>query len=165
MKKFFLSWFIFEVVLHSLFIYNYSFWDDFLFVFGSGVLGLFLLVLLGRNTISDLQVKLRSNQVPGSIIIHRTLLMIGAFFIFLPGVATDIFGVLLILPGLRHLVIWLGAGWLAKFVASGAYHHIRFNQFGGGFYYRSTANVPPDGFSRTEPRTELRDVTPKKIEG
>lgn len=76
---------------------QYSFLDYLMWTFLSGLLGLSLMSFVGLRSIFAAE---------GGRIGHRLLIFIGAFLILLPGIISDVLGVLLILPGLRHFLVW-----------------------------------------------------------
>lgn len=90
--------------------------------------------LFGKALLMEAQRNFSEGQVPDSKILHRVLMFLGGFLIFLPGVISDLLGVLLILPGFRHLLVIYFRIYLAKSINRGSF---RFFKMGaGGFAFR-----------------------------
>ena len=86
-----------EIFAIVRFTEHYSFMDYLIWTFLSGMLGLALMSFVGLRSIF---------AAPDGRIGHRLLIFVGAFLLLLPGILSDITGVLLILPGIRHLLVW-----------------------------------------------------------
>jgi UPF0716 protein FxsA len=119
---------VLELYGYYRFALAFSFWDAILIAMSSGVLGLFIMLTQGRAALLQLQRALQMGQVPSSRIMHRVLMAFGGFLIFMPGLFSDVLGILLILPGLRHLIVFLFKVKLTKFLSRG-----NFRVFSGGF--------------------------------
>lgn len=87
------------------FIEVYSFMDAILLIFTSGVLGIALMSLQGRSVFLTLQKDLAQGQMPSSRVIHRACILFAGLLFLIPGFVSDIFAILLVLPGTRHLFI------------------------------------------------------------
>lgn len=96
---------VLEIYLLVKGIEIYSFGDILLFMISTGFLGILIMTLQGRAVFSALQHSFGQNQVPGNLVLHRALVFLGGLLIMLPGVLTDLIGVALVLPGLRHLLV------------------------------------------------------------
>ncbi len=156
-----------EIVLYSVFISHFGFLDAVLFSIVSGALGLSIMVLQGRATLQSLQSSFSGRQLPGRQVLHRALVMLGGFLIFLPGLVSDIAGVLLILPGLRHLAVGGLSTWLKVKLAQGAFRAFGTQGFvwtsGAGFARpRRPASSQPSSFQNQE--REVIEVEPLSIE-
>ncbi|MFN7825296.1 MAG: FxsA family protein [Pseudobdellovibrionaceae bacterium] len=119
---------VLELYGYYRFALAFSFWDAVLIGISSGVLGLFIMLTQGRAALLQLQVSLQGGQVPSSRIMHRVMMALGGFLIFIPGLVSDVMGIFLILPGLRHLIVFLFKLKLIKFLSRG-----NFRIFSGGF--------------------------------
>lgn len=92
----------------------FGFLNVVLYIFASGFIGLFLMFVLGQSAIRSVQGDLIKGQLPGNKILHRGIMFLGALFIFFPGIITDLIGVILLLPGLRHLIVFYFKFMMAK---------------------------------------------------
>jgi UPF0716 protein FxsA len=113
--------------------------DAVLFVVLSSFAGALIIRLLGTVTLTSLQKDLTGGQLPANQLLHRALVLIGGFFLFVPGILSDIFGILLILPGTRHLLAY----YVKQSVKRGLF---KGRVFMGGF-------GKTGGFSRPGPQT------------
>jgi UPF0716 protein FxsA len=130
---------ILEVMLIYKFCEVYSFSDYLLFSFATGLLGIAIMSIQGRSTIQDIQVRLARGEIPKQRILHRGLILLGGLFLFLPGILTDVIGVLLILPGSRHILAFFLRAAVIRKIANGSFKVFTNNSF---------------GFSSPEPRHE-----------
>jgi UPF0716 protein FxsA len=117
----------------------YGFVNVLLMMLTTGALGLGVMVLQGKSVVRDAQKSFARGQVPGNIILHRGLIFMGGFLLFLPGVMTDILGICLILPGIRHLLAVYVRVMLARGMARGS---IRFFSAGGAAGFSSGSLRP-----------------------
>jgi UPF0716 protein FxsA len=122
----------------------YSFVDVLLMMLATGVLGVFIMILQGRSVVLDVQKSFARGEVPGNMILHRGLIFIGGFLLFLPGVMTDVFAICLILPGIRHLLALYARVMLVRGLARGSI------RFFSGVGTQGGAR----GFSSSSARTE-----------
>ena len=58
--------------------------------------------------------RLNEGAVPGRQLVDGVLLLVAGVLITLPGFLTGAAGILLLLPPVRALIRWLGAGWLSR---------------------------------------------------
>lgn len=94
-----------EIYLFYKFVQAYSFVDGLLFLLSSALLGLLILGLQGKSVANSLRENMAQGQIPSNRIIHRACIMFGGLLLIIPGLLSDLLGVLLILPGTRHLFI------------------------------------------------------------
>jgi UPF0716 protein FxsA len=97
----------------------FGFLNVLFFIIATGLLGLMLMIMIGQSAIRSLQSSFVSGANPSHKILNRGLMFVGAFLIFLPGVLTDILGLLFILPGFRHLISLYFKFLIAKGIAKG----------------------------------------------
>lgn len=139
----------------TMFIDKYSFMDLLIFMAGTGALGLGIMILQGRATLAALQGNLIQGQMPTRQVLNRSLVMLGGFLLFLPGIMTDALGFVLIMPGLRHLLVFGVENWLKLKIAQGA-----FKAFQGGQGFSFGAGGPMGG-GRGFVWTNMKDVRPQ----
>lgn len=109
----------------------YSFADAFMMLFSAGVLGILIMYMQGRSVIMAVQKSFARGEVPGSSVMHSGLVFLGGFFLFVPGFLSDVIGICLILPGVRHLIVLYMRVMMAKGLARGSFKV--FSTFGNGF--------------------------------
>ncbi len=109
----------------------YSFMDVMLMMFSSGVLGLLIMFMQGRSVVMAVQKSFARGEVPGSSVMHSGLVFLGGFFLFIPGFISDVIGICLILPGIRHLIVLYLRIIMARGLARGSFRV--FSNFGRGF--------------------------------
>jgi len=145
-----------EFFICNWFVDKYSWSELFYSFFMSGTLGLFIILYISRG-LSQLVKKTNGLKV----LPHHLAIMLGGILLFLPGLVSDVFGLLLILPGLRHYLIYKFKNKIFAKMNSKNFS-FGFGNFGsqnfGGF---KTAHTNTQRFDQ-EPQ-EI-DVTPKKIE-
>lgn len=92
---------------------------------------------------------------PDSAWLHSFALFMGGVFIMVPGFLTDVVGLLLVLPGTRHLLVRAFRRKLnTAFAANGSGFRVFTSSTFGGFYGAA------GGFSQTPSATAVRDVSP-----
>jgi UPF0716 protein FxsA len=75
-----------------------------LLVIATGVLGAKLVASQGRMVWREIRRRLEAGQVPGVELAHGAMLLVGGAFLVTPGVLTDTFGLLLMVPWFRELI-------------------------------------------------------------
>jgi len=94
---------------------------------------------------------LQNQNQSGLMSLHRVLVVLGFLFLMLPFITSRTLGLLLVLPGLRHLAVWK----FQSFVQKKAHRY--FHQFGNGFRFQGQFQNSYD-FDIKPP---MKDVTPK----
>jgi hypothetical protein len=140
-----LLFFIFEIGLFSYFAETYGFLDTFFWYWIPTLLALSVMPFLFQRF-------QRSMQVTGPQMLHHVLVNLGLLSLALPFVSLRALGLILVLPGLRHLLIWK----LSGFIQTKMTKYQTAPGHGNFFYFRthSTAPWPP-----TE-QPPMKDVTP-----
>lgn len=90
-------------------------WTVLLLLAGSAV-GLVLVRSQGRRVMDGLRAASRGERSPGAAVADGVLFAIGSVAMFVPGLVTSVFGILLLLPvtrwALRPLVLLAAARWM-----------------------------------------------------
>ncbi len=94
------------------------------------VLGFLIVSTVGRMAIMTLQSTVVKGQLPASKILHSGAIFLSGIFFLIPSFFTRIIGLILLLPGLRHLAVWRFKLFMAKQIKKGA---ASFNFGGKGF--------------------------------
>lgn len=75
-----------------------------LLVILSGVVGARLVVRQGRLVWRDIMTRLEAGQVPSTELAHGAMVLVAGALLITPGVLTDLFGLLLLVPWFRELI-------------------------------------------------------------
>jgi UPF0716 protein FxsA len=75
-----------------------------LIVLVTGLLGARLVARQGRQVWREIMVRLNAGQMPGPELAHGAMVLVGGAFLITPGVLTDLFGLLLMVPWIRELL-------------------------------------------------------------
>jgi UPF0716 protein FxsA len=78
-------------------------WATLALVILSAMLGATLLRIQGTGILRRISEESRNGGVPGRDLVHGAMVVVGAFLLLLPGFISDIFGLLLFIPGVRDL--------------------------------------------------------------
>lgn len=112
-----------------------------LVVISTGIIGASLAKSQGIQILSKIQENTSRGELPADQIIQGLMVFAGGLLLLTPGFATDFFGLSLVMPGTRHLLmIWVKKA-IQKAMASG---NFQFQSFGssskgtGGFYSYSS---------------------------
>ena len=76
-----------------------------LVIVGTGLIGAFLARYQGLNCWLELNRQLDRGETPAQPIMHGILILFAAILLIVPGLITDFFGILLLIPPIRSLVI------------------------------------------------------------
>lgn len=79
-------------------------WLTLLLILVTGALGLFLAKRQGLETWRKAQEQMQFGYMPGNEIIDGICILIGGIFLVLPGLISDILGIILLLPLTRNLL-------------------------------------------------------------
>jgi UPF0716 protein FxsA len=151
-----------EIFAFYQFIQAYSFWDALILVIFSGLLGSLIIRLQGQATLGMLQKDLSQGKIPTGQILHRSLVILGGFLLFLPGILSDILGVLCILPGSRHLIAWYLKSLIARGVFRGRVFMSGFGSTFGAGFRRGRPSFEPEDI-RVERDAQVIDVEPVEV--
>jgi UPF0716 protein FxsA len=79
-------------------------WFTLLLILVTGALGLFLAKRQGMETWRKAQEQIQYGYMPGNEIIDGICILIGGIFLVLPGLISDVIGIILLLPFTRNLL-------------------------------------------------------------
>lgn len=117
-----------EIYAFYRFMEAYGFLNGVFLVLFSGFLGISILVFQGKAALMGLQNSLNQGKLPANEILHRALIMLGGLLLVVPGIISDVIGLLCILPISRHLLIGYFKMTLMKAMAQGRVGFFRFQQ-------------------------------------
>lgn len=173
--------FIAELLVFIMAVKQWGFFDTIGIYILPSLLGLILLSFTKRVGMAQFQMAMMMGQAPEKAMLHSGAVFLGAVMMVVPMFITRVFAVFLLLPGLRHLVIWKFTSSLKKRMQSGQAGAGFGGPFGfgggmgegpgGGFkYYSYRAGSQGEGFQEAEqaPRervidAEVIDVDPLEI--
>lgn len=141
----------FEFTAWWYLIDRFGFGDAVLWCLLSAFVGILILKLQGGGIAQELS----SGGAPSLRVVHRFLILLGAGLLILPGVLTDVAGVLLILPGLRHLLVWVLMAKLVTMIHKGS------GMFGTFVFSKGFGASPGAGVAQSSER----DVSPIQVSG
>jgi len=102
-------------------------WPTFFLVIGLSLAGAYLLKVQGRHTLMQLRRELSMGAMPGETLLDGACLLVGGTLLLTPGFFTDIFGLMLLLPGFRGIFKRLIKNWLMQQIQKGRF--ISFRRF------------------------------------
>ena len=110
MRYFFLFLIIFPFIeIYTLIVIGGSIgaFNTMLWIFFSGIMGLYLLRNQGLKTILDIQSKKTVFEPSADNFLKTIFTPIGGFFLLIPGFITDVIGILILLPITRIFILGL----------------------------------------------------------
>ena len=143
-----------EIYVCISFVEAYGFWNALLLTMASGLLGLIIMMSQGRSALFSVQQDLAQGKDPSNRLLNQLLILLGGLLIFLPGIISDVVGLLLVLPGTRHLMLLLFKSTLLRQMSKG-----RIQVFSSGMNFGGSFG----GEVRVERDAEVIDVTPIEI--
>ncbi len=171
--------FVAELLIFIMAVKSWGFLDTLGMYLMPSLLGFVILSLVKRVGFAQLQMSMMSGQKPEKSLLHSGAIFIGAILLIVPSFFTRVLAVILILPGLRHLMIWRFEKGLQKRMQSGAQGGFSFGGpfgfgggaagSGGGFtYYQYRSKNTGEGFAQDSAQervidAEVLDVTPLEI--
>lgn len=130
-----------EILIFTTFVHFFDFWDVFFAYLAPSFLGAVLFSLMGRSIMISLQGGFNQGQLPGNRVLHKGAILLGCVMLIVPMFLTRVLALILILPGFRHLAIFIFKTFIFKRLANSAF--VKFgNGFPGGF---STGGGFPGG--------------------
>lgn len=182
-----LPFFLAEIFIFFSFVGKFGFFDTFISYLMPSLLGFVVLSLAKRVGLAQLQMTVMSGKTPEKAMLHSGAIFIGGILLVIPLFITRVLAVFLILPGLRHFLIWRLTKNIQKRMAAGAQGFSFGGPFGGmggfgagaagqggaGFkYYQYRSGAPRSSFEEdVEPEVrqervidaEVIDVNPIEI--
>ena len=110
MRNFFLFLIIFPFIeIYTLIVIGGSIgaFNTMLWIFFSGIMGLYLLRNQGLKTLLDIQSKKSVFEPTADNFLKTIFTPIGGFFLLIPGFITDVIGILVLLPITRIFILGL----------------------------------------------------------
>ena len=110
MRYFFLFLIIFPFIeIYALIVLGGSIgaFNTILWIFFSGIMGLYLLRNQGLKTLLDIQSKKKVFEPTADNFLKTIFTPIGGFFLLIPGFVTDVVGILVLLPVTRIFILGL----------------------------------------------------------
>lgn len=142
---------------------RYGIVNTFFAVLASFVLGAGIARSQGLFILKNLQSTVARGEIPTQAILQSVLVFVGGVLIMVPGFITDALGVLLVLPGTRHLFAWFMKKKIASNIQNGRFHVFAGGTgFAGSFGGQNPFGGGAEPFGR--PQGPLRDVTPLNID-
>lgn len=133
-------------------------------LFLTAVVGVALLKRQGLATLTRVNQRLNSGELPAKEVIEGMVLALGGVLLLVPGFITDAVGLLCLLPGTRH---WLMRGLLKRTVVHGRHSGFFFSAGSGPFHgqgpfgSRSGDNDPIEGEYRDETERDQSRIEKK----
>lgn len=157
-----------EIFLFYQAIVNWGLLNTIALVILSFAAGLFISMWVGRSVLMTIQLELARGRMPVRKVLNKAVLLLAALLLMIPGIGTDIVAILLIVPGLRHVLVIAIEAKLKLALARGSVRV--FNSFGSfgktGFTYRQESQqvYPEQDFPESQMRevreAQVIDVTP-----
>ena len=161
-----------EIVIFVLFVQRLGFFPAVGLYLVPCLLGMLIVSTVGRMALMSMQGSLTQGKVPGARLLHSGAIFLSGLFFLIPSFFSRIAGLILLLPGLRHLAVWRFKLYMAQKIAKGGAFSFG-NGFGfstgfgnGGFQYRQYGGGPTQGpgFERDVTNNNAAiDVTPLKV--
>ena len=139
----------------------YGFINTLFALFLSAIFGAGLAKNQGRYLISRLQEATSLGQMPPDEALHGMLVFIGGLLFIVPGFISDFAGLLMVLPGTRHVLVRYVKWRFANKLQQGSF---RIFSFRSGMSWGSTGNRHPTQHSSVESEDGFRDVSPRVID-
>jgi UPF0716 protein FxsA len=164
-----------EIFIFFSFVEKFGFFTTLGYYLLPCLLGILIMSSIGRIAVMNLQSSLNRGALPANKLLHSGAIFLSGLCFLVPSFFTRIIGVILLLPGLRHLAVWRFKIFMAKKMAEGAVKgSFQFGGAGGasGFrFYNFSSGFPPgseaEEFGPNEEReihdVEVLDVTPLEV--
>lgn len=115
----------FPLILLEIFIFWFvvgkiGFLYTLLYYFAPCLLGFFIVATWGRVALVSIQMSFARGEVPGPKILHAGAIFVAGLCLLVPSAITRVIAIGLLLPGLRHLILWKLKGNLVQKMAQGS---------------------------------------------
>jgi UPF0716 protein FxsA len=151
---------IVEIYLLFLASKSFGFLNVFAFVILTAWVGIRLVRSQGLSILSQLQNEMSAGQVPRQEATSGLLILLAGILLIVPGLITDVLGVLCLIPITRKLISAYLFIWFQKKIKQGNFKIYTSSGFGGFGH----VNPGPNPFD-IKSGTQIRDVTPTTSEG
>ena len=145
---------ILEVLAFTTMTHFYDFWDTFFIYTTPSFLGFILFSMLGRRLVSTLQGGLQVGQLPSDSILNGGAMLAGSVLLIVPLFTPRLIAVFLIVPGFRHLSIFIFKTYIFKKISKNAFTFVR-GPFNRGFEHPRESPMERDA--------EVVNITPIEI--
>lgn len=88
----------------------------------AGMIGIFLAKKSGWEAYRFAQIQMRNGQIPGEAILDGFSILIGALLLIIPGLLSDLIGILFFIPYTRAIIKMWMKRWLQKKFSEGKVH-------------------------------------------
>ncbi len=161
-----ISYFFLEIYVLIKIWGHYGFINTVFALIAIGILGAGFARNQGRYILKQLQHTMARGQVPTDEVLHGVMIFIAGILFLIPGFVSDFIGLILVLPGLRHLMVANVRRQMANRVARGM-NQGGFRVFTYGMGGMGQPGSRP-GTRQTEPGAPpegwMRDASPKVID-
>lgn len=161
--------FLAEIIILVMCFQEWGFIDTLGVYLMPSILGAIVVSMSGASSLMGMQSTLSSGGAPDRKMLHRVAIFIGGLFLIVPMWTTRLIGVILILPGLRHLALGRMQKILMQKMTASSQQGFQSGPFGFKYYrYTGRAEHPFENqHQATErdvsPSHDVLDVTPIKI--
>ncbi len=112
-----------------------------LLILSTGALGAILARLQGLSTLRTIQTELSQGRLPAAALLDGLLILVAAAFLLTPGILTDCFGFLLLVPAARR---WIRGELWRRLEQAGRTGRVTYSFSGDSTFWRSEPiNVTP----------------------
>ncbi|RKD33414.1 FxsA family protein [Thermohalobacter berrensis] len=80
-----------------------STWTTIGIVFLTGIVGAYLAKSQGKLILTRIKIELNEGRIPGNQLLNGLCVLIGGALLLTPGIITDVFGFMLVIPGTREI--------------------------------------------------------------
>lgn len=95
-----------EIVIFFIAVNEWGFFNTLGLYLLPCLLGFAIMSLIGRMAFMNLQSAVVKGRLPANKILHSGAIFLSGILFLIPSFFTRIFGLCLLLPGLRHLAVW-----------------------------------------------------------
>jgi len=120
----------------------------------TGIVGASLAKSQGLSILMKIQGELNKGGMPANQIIHGLMVFAGGLLLLTPGFMTDIFGLSLVLPGTRHVLMVFVKKMIEEAMKNGNFNFQTFGQT-GGFEHPQTHESHTQYETESQPQSHL----------
>lgn len=93
-----------EIVIYIKLGQYIGLWPTLLLIFGTGIVGVFLVRTQGFQIIRQVRSELNQGRIPGNELVDGLLVLAGGLLLLTPGLLTDAAGFFMLLPPTRRII-------------------------------------------------------------